>query len=306
VSNPLILPYILILTAGSIWGSTFSLALIATADGTHPLVLTTWQVTLSVVIISGVCLYSSVPVFRIKHLRQYCVVGTIGIVVPDILYYTAAPHLSAGILSITVSTVPLFTYLFMWVLRFEKLVVKRAFGIVLGMAAILLLVLPDHGLSSEDANFWILLVVICAVLYAAQNVYISEWVTDDLDIRELLCGSTMVSVLFLIPATALLGYSIPVSWVFSQAGWAITALAVLSVTAYLIYFHTIKIAGPVFASQCAYVVTVSGVLWGIAIFSEQHSFWVWLSVFVLMAGLALVSPSQRGSILKPAPLPDSA
>ena len=306
MTNPLILPYILILTAGVIWGSTFSLALIATADGTHPLVLTTWQVMLSVVIISGICMYSRVPVFQVRHLGQYCVVGTLGIVAPDILYYNAAPHLSAGILSITVSTVPLFTYLFMWMLRFEKFVVKRAFGIVLGMVAILLLVLPDHGLSGDDANFWILLVVICAVLYAAQNVYISEWIMDDLDVRELLCGSTIVSVLVLIPVTALLGHSVPVSWIFSRAGWAITTLAILSVTAYTIYFHAIKVSGPVFASQCAYVVTVSGVLWGIAIFSEVHSYWVWLSVLVLMAGLALVSPSERGPIPKPAQLPDSA
>jgi len=306
VSSPHILPYILILAAGVIWGSTFSLALIATADGTHALVLTTWQVTLSVLIISAVCVYSRVPVFQFRHLGQYCVVGVLGIVVPDILYYSAAPHLSAGILSITVSTVPLFTYLFMWVLRFEKLVVKRAFGIVLGMIAILLLVLPDQGLSSDDANFWILLVVICAVLYAAENVYISEWIRDDLDIRELLCGSTIVSMLFLIPATAFLGHGVPVSWVFSQAGLAVSALAALSITAYTMYFNAIKLAGPVFASQCAYIVTVSGVLWGIAIFSEKHSYWVWLSVFVLMAGLALVSPSEKDPVTKSEQEPNRA
>ena len=306
MSNPLILPYILILAAGVIWGSTFSLALIATADGAHPLVLTTWQVIVSVVFISGVCLFSKIPLFQLRHLGQYCVVGVLGIVVPDILYFSAAPHLSAGILSITVSTVPLFTYLFMWILRFEKLVVKRAFGIVLGMVAILLLVLPDQGLSSADANFWILLVVICAVLYAAENVYISEWILDDLDIRELLCGSTIISMVFLIPTTALLGLGVPVSWVFSQSGWAISTIAVFSITAYTMYFHAIKIAGPVFASQCAYVVTVSGVLWGIAIFSEEHSYWVWLSVLVLMAGLGLVSPSKRDSIPIPEDLPDQA
>jgi len=306
VSNPLILPYVLILSAGLIWGSTFSLALIATADGAHPMVLTTWQVTLSVVIISGVCLFSKVPLFQLRHLGQYCVVGVLGIVVPDILYFSAAPHLSAGILSITVSTVPLFTYLFMWILRFEKLVVKRAFGILLGMVAILLLVLPDQGLSSDDANFWILLVIICAVLYAAENVYISEWIRDDLDIRELLCGSTTISMLFLIPATMFLDLGVPVSWIFTQAGWAISAIAVSSVAAYMMFFHTIKIAGPVFASQCAYVVTVSGVLWGIAIFSEQHSYWVWLSVLVMMGGLALVTPSERGPIQKPEQLPGRA
>ena len=61
------------------------------------------------------------------------------------------------------------------------------------------------------------------------------------------------------------------------------------------FFYTIKTAGPVFASQCAYIVTISGVLWGIVIFAEVHSIWVWLSVVVMMAGLALVTPTGKNS-----------
>jgi drug/metabolite transporter (DMT)-like permease len=48
----------------------------------------------------------------------------------------------------------------------------------------------------------------------------------------------------------------------------------------------------VFASQCAYAVTISGVIWGIMIFSEQHSIWVWLSVIVMLLGLMLVNPDD--------------
>ena len=40
-------PYFLIVTAGVIWGATFSLALIATAQGAHPLGLSAWQVVLT-------------------------------------------------------------------------------------------------------------------------------------------------------------------------------------------------------------------------------------------------------------------
>ncbi|MCH6566672.1 MAG: hypothetical protein IH811_12505 [Proteobacteria bacterium] len=39
--------------------------------------------------------------------------------------------------------------------------------------------------------------------------------------------------------------------------------------------------------------TISGILWGIVIFSEVHTIWVWLSVVVMMAGLALVTPAAR-------------
>ena len=49
-------PYLLILVAGAIWGATFSLALIATAGGAHPLALSAWQVVLTAAFFLFVCL----------------------------------------------------------------------------------------------------------------------------------------------------------------------------------------------------------------------------------------------------------
>ena len=59
----------------------------------------------------------------------------------------------------------------MWVLRIEPMVIKRAMGIYLGHDR-------DSGylsfqitvLSSQDANLWILVVLICALCYAIENV----------------------------------------------------------------------------------------------------------------------------------------
>ncbi len=186
-----------------------------------------------------------------------------------------------------------FAHLLMWAMRFERIVIKRAVGLLCGMLAILLLVIPDQGLSSDDVNFWILLVVLCALFYAAENVYISEGVSYETSIFELLCGATVVSLVFLVPATFSLGTGNLFPWVLTSSGWAITGIAVVSVAAYSMFFYTIKTAGPVFASQCAYIVTIAGVLWGIAIFSEEHTVWVWMSVLVIMLGVALVSPSRR-------------
>jgi len=290
-----LLPYFLIITAGVVWGGTFSLALIATADGTHPVMLTSYQVVISAIFFFGICLFSGVPVFRLQRLPIYTLLALLGIILPDLLYYFAAPHLNAGILSITVSTVPLFTYAIMWAMSFELMILKRALGILLGMVAILLLVLPDQELSSVNASYWILSVVVCAVCYAIENVYISEGISPDLDIRELLCGSNIVATIILVPATAWMGVGVPVSWILTPAALAITTIALSSTLAYMMFFYTIRTAGPVFASQCAYIVTISGILWGIVIFSEVHTIWVWLSVVVMMAGLALVTPATRAN-----------
>jgi len=286
-------PYLLIISAGLIWGMTFSLALIATADGAHPLALSSWQVVLTAAFFAIACLISRFRLFNIRNLRHYIVLAVIGIAAPNLLYYYAAPHLSAGILSITVSTVPVFTYAIMLTMRFESVVLKRLFGLALGMIAILLLVLPDHGLSSDDASFWVLLVLVCALLYSIENVYISKGIDFNIDIRELLFASNIIAALVQFPLAMALGVSEPATWLASDAGMAVIGIAIGSGFAYSMFFYTIKNSGPVFASQCAYIVTISGVFWGILIFSEQHSLWVWSSIVVMMFGLILVTPIRQ-------------
>jgi drug/metabolite transporter (DMT)-like permease len=287
-------PYLLILAAGGIWGATFSLALIATAGGAHPLGLSAWQVVLTAAFLLIFCLLGRIPLFNFRNLRHYVVLALVGITAPNLFYYYAAPHLSAGILAITVSTVPLFTYAIMLVLRFESAVARRLVGIVLGMIAILLLVVPDQGLSSDDASFWILLVVLCSVLYAIENVYISRGIPPQIDIRELLFASNLIAALVQFPLAIYLGLDESWTWLASDAGLAIGGIALGSSFAYAMFFYTIKSSGPVFASQCAYVVTISGVIWGIIIFSEQHTAWVWISVIVMLLGLLLVNPDDEG------------
>ena len=289
-------PYFLILAAGIIWGLVFSLTLIATAQGAHPLGLSAWQVVLTAAFFLVVCLVSGITLFNFKNIYYYVVLAMVGITVPNLLYYNAAPHLSAGILSITVSTVPLFTYAIMLVLRFESVVARRLSGIVLGMIAILLLVIPDQGLSTDDASFWILLVIVCAILYAVENVYISKGIVPGTDVRELLFGSNLVAAAIQFPLAIFLGVDESWTWLASDAGLAIAGIAIGSGLAYAMFFYSIKISGPVFASQCAYAVTISGVIWGIMIFSEQHSIWVWLSVIVMLLGLMLVNPDDETEV----------
>ena len=288
-----LLPYAFILTAGIIWGGTFSLVLIATADGTHPVTLTAWQVILASILFILICLWTRKPIFVMGNLHIYGLIAALGIILPGLLYYSAAPHLSAGILSITVSTVPMFTYALMWLLRFERLVLKRALGIILGMVSILLLVVPDHGLASENANVWVLVVVICALCYAAENVYLGEGIREEIDIRELLSGSNIVAAIVISMGMWGFGYDVPAAWFFTASAGAIFGIAISSTVAYLIFFYTIQKFGSVFASQVAYLVTISGVIWGMVIFSERHTIWVWISIAVLIAGLALVSPRKK-------------
>jgi drug/metabolite transporter (DMT)-like permease len=52
-------------------------------------------------------------------------------------------------------------------------------------------------------------------------------------------------------------------------------------------------AGAVFASQCSYIVTGAGIFWAILLLGESFSPTLWLSLVLLLCGVALVSPRKQ-------------
>ena len=102
-------------------------------------------------------------------------------------------------------------------------------------------------------------------------------VPAEADMIALLCGMLFAAVLLLVPIVWLSGAYMPLHWPWRTAEWAVMGMALISNLSYAAYLYLIQVAGPVFASQTGYVVTLSGVFWGMLIFGERHSPWVWLA-----------------------------
>ncbi len=73
----------------------------------------------------------------------------------------------------------------------------------------------------------------------------------------------------------------------------IISLAMLSVLCYGLFIMLVVHAVPVVDSQTAYIVALSGVFWGILIFDEEHSLWIWASLDVMLISIALVRPRKE-------------
>ena len=105
-------------------------------------------------------------------------------------------------------------------------------------------------------------------------------------------GMFLAGAVIMTPLAIATGTFISLAWPWGPVEWSIVGMAVIAVVAYSLFLYLIVQAGPVFASQVAYIVTFSGVLWGIAIFGEKHSAWIWGSLVVMLAALALVTPRK--------------
>ena len=286
-----LLPWAALMFMGVVWGLSFTLALVAVEAGGPPLGITFWQT----LVCGGLLfVYTNLRGKRLpiswRYARIYFVVAILGSAVPGSCFYFAAAHVSAGVLSITVALVPILTYFTAVVLGIERGSAIRLAGVSCGAAAIVLLVAPETSLPSRAAIPWVLLACFSALCYAGENLYLARPALADIGPVRTTCGMNLMAAAIMAPVATGSGQMFLPAFPFGVLEWSVIALAVITAIAYSMYVHVIKTAGPVFASQTGYTVTLAGVGWGILLLSESHSYWVWASLVIMLAGMALVKP----------------
>lgn len=289
-------PWTLLLVAGIAWGVTFSLAKIAVDGGAHPVGITLWQAVLGALFLGAMTFGRGRSVSLQRPLvGLYVICALLGTVVPSILFFYAAAQVPAGVLSITVTLVPILTVCFSALFRVERLALGRIVGLLCGMAAIVLLVGPQESLPDPAAVPWVLVACAASACYAGENLVIALRMPPSANPFSVACGMFLAGTAILLPITLAMDSFVPLPWPWGPAEWSIVGMALVSALAYSLFIYLIGQAGPVFASQVAYIVTLSGVVWGLIIFGEQHSHWIWLSLVVMLAGLTLVTPRHRAA-----------
>ena len=287
-----VLPWCILLFMGAAWGLSFSLAKIATQEGGLAYGIAFWQAAISAFIIYLVSLTRQPFKIELVVFKLTLIVALLGAAIPSVLFYLAANHLPAGILAITTALVPVLTYSIALPLGMETASVRRIIGICLGWIAIIFLVVPKSSLPDPTAIPWVLLACIASSCYAGENIILANKTLTKLGPIRLACGMNLFAALILLPLTIIFdGFIIP-KFPLGKLEYVILGLGFLNAAAYTLFVLTVQRFGPIFASQTGYVVTVSGVFWGILIFQEVHSFWVWLSLLFMIFGIALVTPKK--------------
>ena len=119
-----------------------------------------------------VCLrHQRLPVGR-GHLKVYSIAAICGTVLPNTASFTTAVHLPAGILSILISTVPMFAFPIALLFGIERFSWRRVAGLCLGLVAILLLAGPETSLPDRMA---VIFIQIAPIFYAFESNYVAKW-----------------------------------------------------------------------------------------------------------------------------------
>jgi drug/metabolite transporter (DMT)-like permease len=290
--------WVLLVLTGLAWGLSFSLARIAAVGGIHPFGISFWEAALAGSLIAIAVVATGM---RYGHTRQtlllYFATGLLGMIIPSIGFFYAAAHISAGLLSISSAAVPILTFLASAVIGIEKFEQRRVAGLILGASSIILLVAPTESLPDPAQLPWVLLAFAASASYAALSIMLALWKPAGSATRASTGGMFCAASLMMAPlaaATNSLGVFQP-PW--TAISLSLLGLGVINAFAYAVFFRLVEQAGPVFTSQTGNLVTLFGVGWGILIFGDRHSIWVWLSFVTMMAALALVRPRRTAPSL---------
>lgn len=284
-----------LLASGIGWGLGVPFWKVAASTGHDALGLTAWQLLLALPVLLPVLLLrrARLPTDRrgLLFLAGLALLGAVG---PSITYYLAIARLPAGIMAITVATVPMLALVIGSLLGLERPGLLRVAGVALGFAAVALLAAPG-GLPAPGLLPFLGLALLTAFLYACEANFIVLRQPPGLDPVAAILGASLLGALVIVPLALATGGMVDLRPPWGAAERAILAGSALNAASYAAYVWLAGRAGPVFAAQTGYVVTVTGVLASLALLGERLAGPAWLALVLMLAGLSLVRPREAAA-----------
>lgn len=281
----------ILILLGAGWGFTQPMTKLAVSTGYAHFGLIFWQLVIGTVLMAAICTMRGIGLpLGMRHLRLYLAIAMIGTVVPNSFSYQAAVHLPSGILSLLLSMIPMLAFPIALGLGLDRFEWRRFIGLGLGLAAVLLIVMPGQEFSLNLPIIWVLAMLVVCACYAFEGNYVARWGTEGLNALQVLYGASLVGTIIAFPLALGSG-----QWIDPRPPWGLPDLALIAssvahVLVYAGYVWLVGRAGPVFTVQVSYIVTLFGIMWARVLLGESYSATVWISLALMLVGMFLVQP----------------
>lgn len=283
-----------LILVGAGWGATQPMTKIAVSTGYGHFGLVFWQLAIGVVLMGAICLARRLPLpLHGRALRLYLILAMIGTILPNSLSYQAAVHLPAGIMSLLLSTIPMFAFVIALTLGIDSFSRRRVAGLLLGLCGVVLIVAPAVDLGQAVPMAWAGIYLLTALFYAFEGNYIAKWGTEGLGPFQVMLGASLVGVIVIAPVTLLSGQYITPVWPLPVPQFALVLSSFIHTAVYATYVWLAGRAGAVFAVQVSYLVTGFGLIWARLILGEAYAASIWLALALILAGMFLVQPRPK-------------
>lgn len=284
------LTLLLVVIFGFGWPTIYALNQVAAEEGIPIFAYVFWQCFgAGIILLAVIVARRKRPPLGLKYLKIYFITGLLANAIPLTAIAYATRHVPVGVLTLELTLEPAFTYLFALMLLLEKFHWVRFAGLAVGMAGLMLIVVPEASLPSPHMVPWVILGLAAPIGWALLSAWIARARPPEVDSLYLACASVLPAALFLLPAMALSGEWWWVEAPLDRGDFAVFGAAFANALLWFLAFECIRLAGPVVYSTWAYVGTPVGIGFGMWFFGESHSAWIWGALVLLFIGLFLVN-----------------
>lgn len=277
-----------------IWGSTW-LAIKLGLEGVPPFLGAGLRFALAAAILWALVLFAGLsPRLTPRGRRAALVAGVLGVGVCYSLVYWAETRVASGLVAVLCAVAPLVTTLLTaCVARTETLTRRKAAGIAVGIAGIVLLFWPREGVASAD-TMGLLAAFVSSVGAAGNLVAQSLWSKED-DARVINAWSMSLGAVLLLGLSLLFERGAVVVWSPANIG-AIFYLAILgTVVAFLSYYRLLRSMPATQVSMITLIFPAVAVLLGRVVLGETLSENAMLGICLIIGGVALTLLRRQGS-----------
>jgi drug/metabolite transporter (DMT)-like permease len=289
-------PYLALAGLALIWGASFLLIKIAVHD-MSPTVLLLIRSVSGLVALAVIVKVMGRPLLGAgwrTRLGSFAIMAITNAIVPWVAIAWGEERITSGLASILNSTTTLWTaVIIFWAMPGERPTRVGYLGVVLGLAGVVILVLPDilaHGVSG---NFLAAMAVLVAALSYATNAIYQRRKMRSVSVFDVSIGQLAATVIFALPLAV---PSLPHVHVAVGSMAAVIALgAGATGIAYLLYYYVMNTLGAVRAAGVTLLVPITAVFWGVVLLRESLSWPIIIGMAVILAGTVLTNLGRRVS-----------
>jgi drug/metabolite transporter (DMT)-like permease len=279
------LKWFYLVTLALIWGSSFILIKKGLV-GLSPMQLGSLRIIFAAIFLLLIGFKSLAKIPHVKW-KYIALTATLGTFIPAFLFAVAQTQIDSTVSSILNSLTPLNTLIFgvfAFGLTFRR---PQVFGVVIGLIGTFLLIINGAMHHPEQNYYYAILIIIASVCYAI-NVNLIKKYLSDLSPLSITTGNFLV---LLLPAFVVLFFSgffevIQVESVQHSMIFILILGVVGTGIANIIFFKTIQISSPVFATSVTYLIPVVAFGWGL-FDNEMLTPVQFLGAFIILFGVYL-------------------
>ena len=283
-------PYLALAGLALIWGVSFLLIKVAVKD-MSPTVLLLLRSLSGLIALAVIVKATGRPLLGEgwrTRLGSFAIMALTNALIPWVAIAWGEERISSGLASILNSTTTLWTaVLIYWAMPKERPSKIGYLGVVVGLAGVVILVLPDilaHGVSGNLLGA--MAVLVAALSYAANAIYQRRKMRN-VSVYDISIGQLAATVVFAIPLAAPSLQHVHVA-VMSMA--AVIALgAGATGIAYLLYYYVMNTLGAVRAAGVTLLVPITAVFWGVILLRESLSLPIVIGMAVILGGTVLTN-----------------